>query len=304
MPAGRTWVNRQTGEVLSPPTTSVVSNTTDNSNAKSAVALQEMVSSTTEMISNFPQLQSSVPNIINWCVNNWYAESTFRGSFSDGTSRGNTIVTGLGGSTDPDSQRWRAGRSLYTGYWTDSTIVTYRQTHGNMDPAILDGLYAHSTSQTMGAYFITGNTYYQSLFGLPKYNSIARSHELLVPVGTRVTSVFPDNVDGRKKGILAGLAVLDQKYNSFIGKPTIRYGNYLNAIGEPYKPGDTINSRQAVLLAFMAYVGLGQDANGYSGTTRALFVKGATTSNLQALSVRNIRIAGPTTNMPPAYSCN
>lgn len=260
-------------------TTSVAGVSITEVSGDSNVRIQEMVDSTTSALKMFPSL-NSIPDILIYCMNTWQAESGFEQFHKDGTSRHNTIVTGLGSNIyiPEDTSTWVSGKGFGTHYWVGNPLKHLRKsTPSNPpQPGLVDGLYAHGISACMGAYSVIGTNTYQTTFGLPKYKSICTSNGLLVDPtslveGARITNLFPDNKAGRYSSIVAGLVILDSKYSAVVGKlMTKYYQDALNKIGESATIGKPITQRQAIILACGLYVGslAGKDANNYSPISR------------------------------------
>lgn len=237
--------------------------------------IQEILDSTTSILSHlFPKLYT-VPNIVIYCMNTWQAESGFK-CFPHGSDSRHSLVTGTGIPIPDSMNAWTSGRSFFSSYWDDTSIKAFRALQGNdQSDAMLDGLYAHGVSAVMGAYHIEGSAAYRQIFGSKEYISKATSGGLIVHKGTRVTSLYTEDQPGRYKSILAGIIILDYWYN-YWGEKRVN-GNInilLNQIGEPTASvGSRINSRQAILLATGSYLGFGADINSATGQQRVVIVK-------------------------------
>lgn len=261
------------------------------SSVPSSTRKTEIEQSTKEALSDyFPDL-NKLDSIVKYCMNIWWSESNFNCFHSSGNSRHNAIVTGtpVGSLVSDNLADWKYGRDFYSRYWKDTNIVNKRITLGQ-SPAIIDGLYAHGVSATMGAYHIKGCQACSDTFSSSKYLGIATDNGLLVEPGNRVTTIYTEDVAGRKRSIIAGLIILDWHYHQRLGMPMLavdRKGNspylLLTAIGYPifsggltasnFLKGTLVTPSQAILLAAGDYLGFGRDINGATGIDRAKFVR-------------------------------
>ena len=240
----------------------------------SQVRIQECRDSTVNALKLLPTI-NSIANIVIYCMNIWQRENNFNQFGNSGTSRGNSLVCSKDGVVPSNIQQWKAGLSFYDSFWNSPAIANYRKQAGDQLPAIVDGLYAHGLSQCMGAYNIEGSTANAQMFSSPAYSSIAQSNGLLVPLGTAVTSVYPDNVAGRYKSILAGVIVLDYHYNYWINHSMTN--DTIKKIMDSQRTGiiptnSSINPGQAIILASGSYLGWGTDIYGSTGGDRAFYV--------------------------------
>lgn len=237
--------------------------------------IQEILTSTTDILSHLFPVLYTVPNIVIYCMNTWQAESGFN-CFPNGSNSRHSLVTGTSIPVPDNINAWPSGRSFFSSYWEDTLVKDFRALPGNdQSDAILDGLYAHGVSAVMGAYHIEGSAAYRQIFGSPVYLPKATDAGLIVTKGTRVTSLYTEDQPGRYKSILAGIIVLDYWYN-YWGKKRVNLNIniLLNQIGEPIaRIGSRINSRQAILLATGSYLGFGADINSATGQQRAAIVK-------------------------------
>ena len=251
--------------------------------------IEELLDSTTDALQLFPSL-ITVPEVRIYAMNIWKMESHFDVWPLGSNSRHSTIVSGtgntatssgpwgeiesLGGQYVPDDEKlWTSGKAFFRDYWDDPLIKEYKRTHGDT-PAMIDGLYAHGLSAAMGAYHVKGTKAYNTMFGLPKYQGIAQSNNLLVDVGNRVTDVYTNDKPGRYRSIVAGLIILDRHYCSWLNAPMtpVTAKKILACSGGKGQPptNSTVNSEQAILLACGSYLGFGSaDANGALGVNRA-----------------------------------
>lgn len=303
-------------------TTSSLSATTGVPIAAHAAAgvqrLQEMIYSTTIELSKFElaralgEYSDDFEKVVYYCVNNWWEESKFRQIFN-GDSRGYSRVDGQVGNSPPNPVVVANSRILvYKSYWNITDIVTKRSILGDSDPGLIDGLYPHGVSQTLGCYFIRAggiNSAFATLTGLPRYSSLMR--DLIIDPGARVIDLFPDTPEGRQLSIRAGLMVLDYWYryasnlkgSSIVSGNNIPAAQFLAAIGENVQQGDMnkkITPRQAFFLAFVGYVGwVGKDVNNTSGTIRAVRVRSLNTRLLTgSFSNNEIYTAPPLSTCP------
>ena len=80
----------------------------------------------------------------------------------------------------------------------------------NAKLSIEDSVYAHSLGQVMGWYFIRGTNENKATFG--KKRPVVGEYGLEVEMGTRVTSLFPDNMTGVYRAIASCLIIYEEKY--------------------------------------------------------------------------------------------
>jgi hypothetical protein len=230
------------------------------------------------------QLQG-FPNIVETCMSIFQAESGFEcWPMGSSNSRHQTIVCGNdsyinGIVTDLPRCTWKYGKSFWTDYWHDSVIQNYIKTYGQ-SPAIIDGLYAHGVSATMGAYHIKYTKAWNVLFGLPLYQPLVTSFNLQVPAGVSITqTVYTANDQpNRKKSIVAGLIVLHSKVMARLNGVAKQIDiNNLNTVmaNDPAIPivGQKFQSPQQILiLAVGDYLGSFVDANNTSALSRMMQV--------------------------------
>lgn len=249
--------------------------------------IQELWASTVEALQNFPEL-NRVPNAAITCMNTWMKESGFEQLHRDGTSRHNTIVTGLGTAPGPvSSSGWTAGSEFRDNYWTANPIANSLKVFGHTE-GLKDGLYAHGISACMGAYLVSGTKMFSNLVGDPRYYGAAVNAGIVIDynslcTGGRIVDLFPDTKEGRKSSIVAGLIIMSDHFNYWKGRNTSLKNNkgmsakdILAKLGETCPANAHMSHNQALLLASGSYLGgygFGLDANGASGYDRAIFCR-------------------------------
>jgi len=275
-------------------------------------------------------------------MNTWQAESNFK-QIHYGNSSRHTLVAGKNVSlTRIDSGTlgtpgtldtpytvsldidylWTSGRSFIKSYWKNDKILSYRKRilSGVPNEALADGLYAHGVSACMGAHNIeTGS----NLLGSAPYRSISSSNGLLVPIGNRVTDIYEDTQEGRRRSILAGLIVLHDFFKFWNGrdldKPVAAPGKALSYVTARYNlsllseqlPPITAKAKvtpsQALLIASGSYLGgyslVSKDGNGSAGNDRARFCRdNRTWSSTSSVNMKRSSYSTPVPSGVPITS--
>jgi hypothetical protein len=117
---------------------------------------------------------------------------------------------------------WRAGPTVSTNpgtsghdYVTDPVYTT--QIASGASRYIMDqGLSGWGLGQCMGWYLIRGTRLGKQIVQNSTYSPIAERNGIIVNPGTDLRSVFTNNNDGMIRGVVAGLIVLDFKYNVYL----------------------------------------------------------------------------------------
>ena len=271
-------------------TATVLGTTSSKVITRIATSTVEIKGVTSILLSSYFPRMYAVPNSINYCMSTWKEESGFNCHHSQGNSR-HTLVTGTKSDIGiPVSKQWLAGRSFGPDYWEDSITLAYRKKYGDT-PEVVDGLYAHGLSASMGAYNIIGCKAWKYTLGSNEYVDMATAEGLMVDLytsGQRVIDIFPDTFNGRRRSILTGLILLNWKFEAILpNRMSAKSASLVGGIAGKLPTDD-----QALLLATGAYLGWASDSNGTTGASRLAKIK-STTSWDRDVAANSIAI--PTT---------
>lgn len=200
--------------------------------------IQKMAQITRAMLDqHFPVLRTA-PNIFYISMMIWGQESDWKMFHERGDSRHNSPSPPNSGFSGSDK------------YYNCPVIANLRRS--NSDPVIANnishGWVPHALSACMGYYHVIGTPHYDGMFK-PR-ESLVKSFGLAVKPGESITAIYPNTELGWTRSIVAGLIVLDNKYQAGLNSSKIK------------------TPTASIEYAVGAYVGKGADISGMTPEKR------------------------------------